>query len=95
MLSLEILTYASVCCGFSRFASLEIPLVIHTPLKEKRLSIMDSRSLFIYISLQTNLDGAVGGQKFVSVAVGQREFYSEAVGGGFPADIHALLAYGD
>jgi hypothetical protein len=35
-LAFKILTYAKVCCGFSVFASLKIPLVIQLP--KERLS---------------------------------------------------------
>ena len=50
MLAFEILTYAKVCCGFSVFASLKIPLVIQ--LLVKRLSqhnLLDSLSKLLHL----------------------------------------------
>jgi len=46
MLALKILTYATVCCGFSGYASLEIPLVIQLLTKRECLKKLVRQLLY-------------------------------------------------
>ena len=65
-LTLEILTYARVCCGFARFASLEIPLFIRVPIVAPNpisFSFAGRRTLFsIYFLGHSDGDAQCGWQ---------------------------------
>ena len=49
-LALEILIYASVNCGFSGFAGLEIPLVIHVPKELGLFNVLVGQPLLLLFS---------------------------------------------
>ena len=48
-LALEILIYASVNCGFSGFAGLEIPLFIHVLKKIRAIQLIVGQPVFLFL----------------------------------------------